>query len=365
MLLIAGSPRVVRLQPSRRGCAHPLAAHRGPSAQERSRRAEPRPWSSRARRRAGTGLHMPFGEVDVDAMYRHQSCTARRLPTVRVLEASAEAGGSRSLIGSPSSFTPPWQISRRASLELHPNSSEMSLGRWMGSWLMQAPPGYRRGLHAHRPSLAATANGRCERGELRRGCRSLRRRTSCRAAGPRTGGIRRRAFRGGGSRTTGRTNASRTRSTQRPLMAPKCPSHAAQAEVASGCHEPCGRIAAEISGRTRIVRRRGFALFADASLRKTPARGLIAGYFALLQFNSGGGTRTHNPAVNSRVLCQLSYPGITVRNVPINRRRARRGRCAGPGQRAPYSARHGAGHLRLRRRRRSRPRCDAARAAGS
>ena len=27
--------------------------------------------------------------------------------------------------------------------------------------------------------------------------------------------------------------------------------------------------------------------------------------------SSGGGTRTRNPPVNSRMLCQLSYPGMT------------------------------------------------------
>jgi hypothetical protein len=27
------------------------------------------------------------------------------------------------------------------------------------------------------------------------------------------------------------------------------------------------------------------------------------------ELSSGGGTRTHNPAINSRVLYQLSYPG--------------------------------------------------------
>ena len=32
--------------------------------------------------------------------------------------------------------------------------------------------------------------------------------------------------------------------------------------------------------------------------------------------SSGGGTRTHNPSINSRMLCQLSYPGLTRRAKP-------------------------------------------------
>ena len=43
---------------------------------------------------------------------------------------------------------------------------------------------------------------------------------------------------------------------------------------------------------------------ADLEIGGNPSRGICrAG-------SSGGGTRTHNTSVNSRVLCQLSYPGI-------------------------------------------------------
>jgi hypothetical protein len=34
--------------------------------------------------------------------------------------------------------------------------------------------------------------------------------------------------------------------------------------------------------------------------------------------SSGGGTRTHNITVNSRALCQLSYPGSTVLGYTAN-----------------------------------------------
>ena len=60
---------------------------------------------------------------------------------------------------------------------------------------------------------------------------------------------------------------------------------------------------------------------------------------------SGGGTRTHNPSINSRMLCRLSYPGTNRPDPPgplgiyrlgarISSRPAGCGRCARPGRRA-------------------------------